>query len=223
MRAIAQRRGVSLPPESARLADAERRALAIELELAEIRERVTATLHNRLSKIPDLAARLANYQQSEKIFAAVEQAAEQAIGGEFGLNVKLRGVRRLDTATDITAGMQRDADQNFLRNAADQNAKSSLEQDRLKRAAVDSNMVKMIATLGEEERQIVRDADDPRAAEIRQKAQRSVERIDAAPPVTIEAAAARLKRAPVDAAQLLPWEQTVISPADSVASNDNPR
>jgi len=224
MRAIAQRRGIPVPPEPAKLHDTARRGLAIELELAEIRERVIATLHKWLSKVQSLATLLSNHKQSERIFEKIEEAVEADVGSEFGLNVKLRGIRCLDTATIITASVQRSADHVFLRGIADQNYKLALESNRRTREVTEDNKLQMMATLAQEEREILRDVDHPRAEEVRQKVQRSIEHIEAAPTLTVEAATARLKRAAAAAAAtaLLPWEQPSLPPSPPTASNDNP-
>lgn len=101
MRQRARLREVALP-EQTPLTSAERRALAIELELLEIRDRVVSTLNESLSKIPDLATSWRTLQDSRANIAEAQRHATQAIEAEFGLSIALRGMQREDTDTEGT-------------------------------------------------------------------------------------------------------------------------
>ena len=82
---------------------AERQALAIELELRQIRERVTSALEEVLSKIADLVGQWRSLSGSQKIIPWIEKEAQRVIADEFGLTIRLRGVSRQESLSEETA------------------------------------------------------------------------------------------------------------------------
>ena len=89
------------------LTETDRQALAIELEMAEIQERVQSTLRGSLSLIPDLAANWCTLQDSRQTIARAQALAKQAIETEFGLTVALRSVWREDLEAEKVAHLRR--------------------------------------------------------------------------------------------------------------------
>ncbi|WP_313913326.1 hypothetical protein [Tahibacter sp.] len=91
MRVQARRRGISD-------VDAKpRRALAVAIEVAEIRERVMATLRNGIAMQRDFARVWASAENAASIERWANELVASAIADEFGLRVQLRGFGRRDT------------------------------------------------------------------------------------------------------------------------------
>jgi hypothetical protein len=106
MRQQATARGVAVADVSP-LPITDRQALAIELELWEIRDRVVRTLTESLSKVPDLAVSWRTPQESRQIIERAQGLAMQAVEAEFGLVTALRGVQREDTDAEEVARLRR--------------------------------------------------------------------------------------------------------------------
>ncbi len=96
----------------------ERRALAIFLELDEIRARVVSVLREKLSKVPNLGRQWTTVERSADIERSIQNVAKAAVAAEFGLAIELRGVMRQDTDTEITNARTRSAKHDLLRSAA---------------------------------------------------------------------------------------------------------
>lgn len=160
MHALADQLHVHVPTGS--WSDAERRSIAVDLELTEIRQRVVGVLEGQMSMGPDLAEHWTNASNSKQISAWAETLAANAINAEFGLAIKIRGFGRRETATDITAQTTRDVHHTVVREAARRDAENVLEYEAQKRNALDKKDLALIETLGRRERDAV---DDPESEE----------------------------------------------------------
>ncbi|WP_257386746.1 hypothetical protein [Tahibacter caeni] len=114
MRAQAARRGVTDIDRK------DRRALAVAIEVAEIKHRVVATLRNEMAMWSSLAYVWARAENAADIEQRANAAVARAIADEFGLRVHLRGFGRGDTLSANTARAAREAKLRAEREAIEQ-------------------------------------------------------------------------------------------------------
>jgi uncharacterized protein with GYD domain len=174
LRQMAEKSGVPLS------SDMDRRALAIELELIDIRDRVVATLEGAMAMGPALARHWTNWQSSQEISDWAQEMAERAIAAEYGLTIALRGFRRLDTHTETTLRAQRQAKHVQLRKVAEEAAQNEIAHQQAIRGVLDLNQVDMLTRLGQLERQALADESDPTHQQVREKVARDAQRLDEA-------------------------------------------
>jgi len=113
----AEAKGIVIPRDSG-ATDPDRHAVAIELELQEIRARVVSTLTEALSKEAGLADRTSTRSGSEELASKIGQLAREAVQSEFGLIVSIRGIMRADTDSEKTVQARRSAGHELLRERA---------------------------------------------------------------------------------------------------------
>lgn len=220
MRALAQQRGVAAPAGT--LADAERRNLAIDLELAEIAHRVTATLEGKMAMGQHLSQHWTTADHDQDIRDWAEMSAVKEIADEFGLVVKFYAFRRLDTNADITAQTKRLAHHEHVRAAALADAAHALNAKREEREVLDRNRIGAIEALGKREREVLGDPDHPEGEAAAERLRQDIERGARHPQLTAERAAAALKFKPKtgpDEARKLAWAP---SPPQPDTSHDTP-
>lgn len=110
----------------------DRRALAIAIEVAEIRLRVVATLRKELAMQPNLAHSWTTAANAAGIERWANEVAAAAVAEEFGLRVRLRGFGRRDTLSASVARAIREANLRGEREVAEalaQKRKTHLLQD----------------------------------------------------------------------------------------------
>lgn len=123
MRAQARRRGVG--DIDAR----NRRSLAVAIEVAEIRERVMATLRHGMAMESNFARMWASAGNAANIVRWANELVASAIADEFGLCVRLRGFGRRDTLSAATAQAIHVARLRSEREAAEQIAQQDKRHD----------------------------------------------------------------------------------------------
>lgn len=221
LRQLASAQSLTLPSQTP-LPSGERRALAVELELTEIRDRVMGTLQGSMSMGPELARHWTQWDSNRDISDWAQKMAERAIAAEFGLLIALRGFRRLDTQTEVTQRMQREAKHAQLREVALESARKEIEfQERL-RGVVDENQVELLKRHGELERQALSDEGDAHHQAVRDRMTTEAQRLNEAQRRIGTDAAALLpsKRSAGRGAQALPWRRK--GSADEEGSGDSP-
>lgn len=97
---------------------ADRRAIAVAFELDEIRQRVVRIVRARLANEPALGHQWTTREASEEFEALMQAEASKVIAQEFGLSIRLRGIVRHDTASEITQQGIRASKQHVLREKA---------------------------------------------------------------------------------------------------------
>jgi len=210
MRLMAEKRGMVVPGPGPLTRD-ERRALAIELELAEIRDRVVGTLEGSMAMGPELAQRWKTWKSNREIGVWAQEMAAHAIGEEFGLCISLRSFRRLDTLTETTLQTQRRAKHEQMRRVAEETARKEIEHQEKVREVVDENQVAMLERYSQIERQALSDDTDPMHDQVMEKMARESQRVEEAQRRVGPDAAALLppKRSsrPAPANVQLPWQR----------------
>ena len=196
LRALASDHKVAVPEHL------ERRGLAIEVELAEIRKRVVDTLHGAMEMGPQLALHWSNWESSQDIVTWAQKMAASAIGEEFGLTIALRGMRRLDTAAEETARIRRLAEHEQLRQVAAQEARANIDHQHKLLAASNENDIDLVKKMGKADGLAAMDESNPEHAKVVEKARHLAENQARTRP-----------RAGGDASDLLP----VKPPSDSQA------
>jgi hypothetical protein len=205
LRQLAEKRGVTLAEGM------DRRAMAIELELVDIRDRVVATLEGSMSMGPALARHWTDWKSNREIGDWAGEMAGRAIAAEYGLTVALRGFRRLDTHTETTLRMQRLARHEQLRMVAQEAAQKEIAHQEALRSVVDDNQVEMLKRHGQIERQALVDETDPAHEQVREKAAREAQRLEEARRHVGTSAEALLppprRREATATQQRLPWQR----------------
>lgn len=187
LRQQAQERGVAL------VGVMDRRALAIAIELTELRERAIATLSKELSMVPGLARNWTTLAYSREIEKRAKEIVENAIADEFGLAIALRSLRRGETRTDKTFRLQLDAKHEQLRRTAHNSAEKEVMHQIELRALLDENERKRVAAYGKIELAALADENDKAHAQTRERIAREAQELDEA-----------RRRVSVDANALLP-------------------
>lgn len=123
MRVQARRRGIGDVDTK------PRRALAVAIEVAEIRERVMATLRNGIAMQSNFARFWASSENAASIERWASDLVASAIADEFGLRVRLRGFGRRDTLSAATAQAIRSARLRNEKEAAEQIAQQEKRHD----------------------------------------------------------------------------------------------
>ena len=72
-------------------------------QLNDIGKRITDVLEGKLSKISNLANRGRTLKQDNEVFSIVYELAKRLIADEFGLEITIRSLKRLDSETDIAS------------------------------------------------------------------------------------------------------------------------
>ncbi|MES2349190.1 MAG: hypothetical protein V4641_16635 [Pseudomonadota bacterium] len=204
-----------------RLSDTmDRGALAIELELADIRARVVGTLEGAMAMGPQLAQHWSDWKSNQEISAWAEEMAARAIAEEYGLTIALRAFRRLDTDAETTLRVQRQAKHEQLRMVAAEESQAEISHQHALREASDANQLTLLNSLGTLEKLALGDESDPSHHEVLEKARHEAQRLETARRNTGASAGALLpspKQSP-DSPSQLPW-----SPArkDSGASRSD--
>ena len=78
----------------------EWKAQCLDDQLNEIAKRITDILDARFSKIDDFANRGRTLKQDNEIMELMSQLAKRSIAEEFGLEIAIRSLKRLDSETD---------------------------------------------------------------------------------------------------------------------------
>lgn len=174
MRLLAERLQVQV--SSGVWSDDDRRSIAVDLEMAEIRQRVGNILEAKMSMGPDLAEHWTTAKNSQQIGDWATRLAADAIGAEFGLVIEVRAFRRLDTETDTTAQITREAHHAVVRAAARGDAESALAHERQEREVLDANRIKLIQGLGRRERDALDDPDSEEGREVAEQLRRDLQK-----------------------------------------------
>lgn len=204
MRDVARRLSVEVPAAS--WSDAERRGVAIDLEMADIRQRVKNVLEGQMAMGPDLALHWTSARNNVQISDWAEGLAAKAIGDEFGLSIEVRAFRRLDTDADLTAQTTRRAKHEVVRRAALDDANLALEHERDERTVLDSNRIELLKGLGRRERDALDDPDSEEGNEVAERLRRDIDKGARRPRLTSERASSALApRQTPSARNDLPW------------------
>jgi len=123
MRAQARRRGV------VDIDARNRRSLAVAIEVAEIKERVMATLRHGMAMESNFARIWASAENAANIVRWANELVASAIADEFGLRVRLRGFGRRDTLSAASVQAIRVARLRSEREAAEQIAQQGKRQE----------------------------------------------------------------------------------------------
>ena len=212
LRQQADARGVALPTRTP-MPREDRRAVAIELELADIRERVVGVLEGSMSMGPELARHWTSWKTNQEISEWGQEMAEQAIVKEFGLKVALRGFRRLDTQAEATLRIQRTAKHEQLREVSKEMARKEIEHQEALRGVVNDNQLELLKRYAQLEHQALSDDADPQHERVRERIALETQRVEAEQRrIGLDAAAvlpARHAREPSAAASTkqLPWQR----------------
>jgi hypothetical protein len=209
LRQLADSRDLSVSPPP--LLPSDRRTLAVDLELADIRERVVATLEGLMSMGPDLARHWTDWKNNREITEWAQEMAEQAIADEFGLKIALRAFRRLDTEAETTVRVQRNARHIQLREVAKEVARKEIEHQEALRGVINDKQVEKFRRHAQLENQALSDESDPMHETIRQKVMQESERIEAEQRRVGAEAATVLpaKKPPRDPNGQLPWQRGI--------------
>jgi len=202
-------------PRGVPSSDEDRHALAVDLELAEVRDRVVATLEAAMSMGPDLARHWTSAANSKRIGEWAQALASDAIASEFGLSIALRGFRRLDTDTDITAKIERGARHQIVRESAQEEARIALEYEKKKRDVLDRNELSRYEELGRREIEALGDPLDPEHESVLERAKEEAAKAGRSSRLTPDRAASRLRAPSVRSKsnqQALPWEPVADRP-----------
>lgn len=106
MRHLAMEMGIEVPSETS-MSDEHRQSLAIEIELAAIRREVVSAIRGSLVTESDLAAQTRTETGCSHIHKKIHAAAAEAVQQAFGLVIKLYGLGRCSTPTEITLQTRR--------------------------------------------------------------------------------------------------------------------
>jgi hypothetical protein len=184
----------------------ERRSVAIDLEMADIRQRVKNVLEGRMAMGPDLALHWTNAKNDAQISEWAERLAREAISREFGLSIEVRAFRRLDTDADLTALATRQAKHHVVREAALDEAKRALDHERAEGEVLDFNRIALIKTLGSRERAALDDPESEEGKVVAEQLRRELEKGMQHPRLSAKRASSALaqRQAPVSGTDL-PW------------------
>lgn len=217
-------RGLSLPTRTP-MPREDRRALAIELELAEIRDRVVSVLEGEMSMSAELAHHWTNADNSEEIAEWAEKMAQKAILNEFGLQIALRGFRRLATESDITLRVQNDAKHAQLREVAKDMAIKEIGHQQALRDVVNENQLGLLRRHALIQNQALSDEFDPKHADVLQRIQTESERIETLQRSAGTDAAAILPNKPMHETALtkarMPWKKSLRTPTNELPALDD--
>ncbi len=150
----------------------ERRELAIELELAHIRDRVIGTLEGAMAMGPGLARHWTDWKSSEKISAWATDLSTAAIADEYGVTIALRAFRRLDTDTETTARTLRLARHEQLRQVASEESRAEIAHQHALRQVADANQLALLTSLGRTDKLALDDMDPEMIERVRRDAER---------------------------------------------------
>ena len=224
LRERAGTRGLSLPTRTPMPGD-ERRALAIELELAEIRDRVVGVLEGAMSMSAELAYHWTNADNNKEIAEWAEEIAREAILKEFGLQIELQGFRRLATESDITLRVQNDAKHAQLREVAKDMAIKEIKHQDALRDVVNENQIERIKRYAMIQNQALSDEFDSKHTETLLRIQAESERVENLQRSAGADAAAVLPGKPAhEAAQAKaqqPWKKSLKIPANELPSPED--
>lgn len=190
----------------------ERRLLAIDLELAEIGDRVTSVIRESLSTTQDLAAHWRSLKGSEAILARCQQLAQEAVAQEFGLSISLRSARREATKGELVNAERLNSQYQIL---TDQAGYEVAHQSRV-REQLDVADLKLLEGAARKERDALDDESSALYAQAQQRATGLVQSVKPAQRLTGDLALGVLPGPPqIQAPQgRLPWEPE-LPPAES--------
>ncbi len=201
LRMLAAERAVWLPERM------ERRALAIELELAEVRARVIGTLQGAMEMGPQLALHWSNWDSSQDIVAWAEKMAARAIDKEFGLSIALRGVRRLDTDAEKTLRDRRTERHRQLREVAKEETSDEIAHQKALRDASNANELALLAKVAEMDGMAIAFEDHPDHDKLVKEGRRLAQRqARMRPGANGDTGDLMPVKRPVDASSPLPWQ-----------------
>ena len=183
-----------LPPD-------QRRALAIELELHEIRDRVISTLNETFSKVPNLAALWRTATNSAGIVERAQELVAKAIEDEFGLVTALRSVQRLSTDSENTAQLRRQSAHAMTRKRLELDVK---REEELHQEA-DESALRELQTIGSKRVQILDDEAHERHQQVREEIESGLAKEVDVGRLTVEAATRLIQSAAPDPQARLPW------------------
>lgn len=197
-------------PEGEVLAQADRRQLAIDLELIDIRDRAMGALCEALSKVPNLAALWRSMAHSREIIDHAQRIAGEAVTAEFGLSVALRAVRRDSTLGEQTNAVRRQSQLEFLRGQAQHDAEFEME----KRKLLSSESLKLLQEAGRKDRDALDDEGHAQHAAVRARADelatgaKDASRLIGGDPLSVLPRPAKAGEAPA----ALPWQSAPPAP-----------
>jgi len=167
MRQEAQKRELVVS-ETSPLPEVERQALAIDLELLEIRDRVVNTLREVMSKVKSLVANWRTVEASRHLITEAERVATAAIEREFGLCIALRGVVRDDSISEGSAMLRLQKANIMARKLLEQDVERESELNEVR----GKHDVAMVTNAGFKELEALDNEEHPRHKEARDEAQR---------------------------------------------------
>lgn len=205
MRALAEQLQVQVP--SSGWSNAERRSIAVDLEMAEIRQRARNVLEAKMSMGQDLAEHWTTEKHSKLISDWATHLTTQAIGDEFGLMIEMRAFRRLETETEVTAQITRETHHAVVRTAARGDAESALAHERRERDVLDTNHIELLKSLGRRERDALDDPDSEEGRQVAEQLRRDVKEGSRRPRPTSDRALEALapRSNPTRTTAQLPW------------------
>ena len=160
------------------LADSlDRQALAIELELVDIRARVIGTLQGAMEMGPPLDRHWSNWQTSQHIESWVGKMATRAIVKGYGLTIAIHAFRRLDTDSETTGRAKRSIWNAQERQLAADESDANIRQRRALRDAMDDNAVRLQNELGQRDTLALQDERDSRHEETVKAATREAQQL----------------------------------------------
>lgn len=154
----------------------ERRALAIELELAAIRKRVIGILQGALEMGSGLAQEWSSWERSQDILAWAEETSGAAIAREFGLTIALRECRRLDTDAETTLRKIREIEHDRQRTLATETKEDELGHLRDLRHANHKNDMTLVQKVGEHNTNVMLDNTHPDQERVKEEARQVTQR-----------------------------------------------
>lgn len=185
----------------------ERRLLAIDLELAEIGDRVTSVIRESLSTTQDLAAHWRSLKGSEAILARCQQLAQEAVAQEFGLSISLRSARREATQGELVNTGRLNTQYQIL---ADQAGYEVGHQTRV-REQLDAADLQLLESAARKEREALDDESSAQYAQAQQRAAGLAQAVKPVQRLTGDLALRVLPMPPQTQAPQgrLPWEPEV--------------
>lgn len=103
---LASESGIDVPVESP-MSDEHRRSLAIEIELAAIRQEVMSGIRGLLATEIELAGQMRTKKGRNQIIKAIHTIAERVVEQAFGFKIQLYGVDRGNTLTELVLQRRR--------------------------------------------------------------------------------------------------------------------
>jgi len=179
----------------------ERRSLAIELEMLDIRDRVVSTLAESMSKVKNLAVNWRTIERSADFIRWANEICTQAVEREFGLSIALHGVSRSDTDTETTAKLRQGGTNELARGLLQKDINHALEV----RDKANVHELQLVTNAGDTDLQALLDENHERHAEVRDAARARLTISTSTPRLTAESIEEGLAQPEPDADEALPW------------------